>query len=66
MEVRVIFFFQNIQVAALCWKVLVDSALELPKAYPRTLYGERYSTMVTSINYCDMLRNKLRPVIRTN
>ena len=42
MEAHVIFFFQNIQVAAVCWKVLVDSVMWLPKAYSRTLYGERY------------------------
>jgi len=62
MEAHAIFFFQNIQVAAVCWKV--DSALELPKAYPRTLYGERYHG--NKCNYCDMLRNELRPTIRTN
>jgi len=40
MEAHVIFFFQNIQVAAVYWKVLIDSALGLPKAYSRTLYGQ--------------------------
>jgi hypothetical protein len=42
MEAHVIFFFQNIQVAAVCWKVLVDGDLGLTKAYPGTLYGQRY------------------------
>jgi hypothetical protein len=44
-------------VATLCCKVLVDNVLGLQRANPQTLYGERY--IVTSVNYCDMLRNEV-------
>ena len=56
MEAHVISFFQKIQVSALCWKAFFDDVLGHPRAYPWT---------VTSVNYSNMLRNELRPAIRS-
>jgi len=52
MEAHVISFFQKIQVSALCWKAFVDGVLGLPRAYPWTLYGERYHS-----NKCQLLQH---------
>lgn len=62
-EAHVIFFFQNIQVAVFCSKVLFDCALGFPKAYPRTFNGERYHGRKCKLL---LLRNELRSAIRTN
>jgi hypothetical protein len=51
MEAHIISFLQEIEVATLCPKALVDSVLRLPRAHPGTLYGERYHT-----KKCQILR----------
>jgi hypothetical protein len=55
MEAHVIFFFQQFQVAAVCWKVLVGSVLGLQR--PILEYYMERGTTAISLNYCDMLKN---------
>ena len=50
---------KKIQVSALCWKVFVDGVLGLLEHYMEK------DVTVTSVNYCNVLRNELRPAIHS-
>jgi len=62
MEAHVISFSLKIQVLALCWKAYVDGVLGLPRMCILEHYMEKGVT-VTSVYYCNMLRNELRLAI---
>ena len=63
MEAHVISFFQKIQVSALCWKAYVEVFWD--SQGPILEHYMEKGVTVTSVNYCNMLRNEVRPAIRS-
>jgi hypothetical protein len=64
MEEHAIFFFQKIHIAALAGKLLLAVFWDSQGSHLEHYMQRR--TTVKSVNYCKMLRNKLRPAICTN